>query len=68
MAVEDPGELQVTCDECGAEMQMATTSYCGSPNTFGVDEATLQEHGWTSEGDSTFCPKCSEEKANEEDE
>lgn len=61
MAVEDPGTLTVTCDECGEAMEMNTTEYAGGQATFGVDVDTLSEHGWSIAGSSTFCPKCSEE-------
>lgn len=59
MAVEDPGTLQVTCDECGEECEMATTEFAGSPKSFGVDSDTMAEHGWLDDGGSTYCPKCS---------
>lgn len=60
MAVEDPGELTVTCDQCGETMEMATTAYAGDGTTYGVDDDTLEENGWTRDGDATMCPECQE--------
>ncbi len=58
MAVEDPGELQVTCDECGEEASMPTTEYVGSPPSWGVDESTIAEHNWEVRDTEILCPKC----------
>lgn len=62
MAVEDPGTLQVVCDECGKEEDMDTTQYAGEPPTFGVSDETLEENGWTREGADTYCKKCSKKR------
>lgn len=61
MAVEDPGQLTVTCDRCDKSQDFDTTEYCGDPPSWGVDDSTLEEEGWTIEGSETFCPECSEE-------
>lgn len=66
MPVEDPGVLTVTCDDCEETAEMATTSYAGEPQTFGVDDDTLAEAEWTREGSATYCPTCSEQRSNED--
>lgn len=65
MAVEDPGMLTITCDECGDTDEVETTGYVGNPASWGVEDETLEEAGWTRIGDETFCPKCSKETENE---
>ena len=65
MAVEDPGTLTVTCDECGDTKEMDTTAYCGSPSSFGVDDTTLEENGWDEIDGMILCPKCIEEQEEE---
>lgn len=62
MSIEDPGELTVTCDDCGEDISAATTEYSdgegGTGGLFGVDSGNLESLGWLKIGDSTFCPKC----------
>lgn len=63
MSVEDPGELTVTCDECGNEtIDVATeqTSDAGLP-TFGIDREALTDAGWKIEGSDLICPDCQTE-------
>jgi hypothetical protein len=58
MAVEDPGELQVTCDDCGEDTMMDTTQYAGGIPSWGVDDSTIEANGWLLVETETFCPKC----------
>jgi hypothetical protein len=63
MSVQDPGTLQVQCDECMAEEDFDCTEFVGSPPSFGVSDETITDKGWTSDGDLHYCPKCSEANA-----
>lgn len=59
MGVEEPGVFTVTCDTCGKTEEMAATVY--ADNTFGVDDSTIREEGWTGDSEECYCPECSEE-------
>ncbi len=65
MAVEDPGTLLVTCDRCQVQTEMSTTEYKGHPPTWGVSDATFDEHGWFRSHDLTYCPQCEGERHEE---
>lgn len=57
--INDPGTLQVTCDECGEEQDMETTEYAGGEGpTWGVDESTIKQYEWTTDGSEHKCPEC----------
>ena len=65
MAVQCP-EFVVECDLCCECVTMEGTEYAGDPPTWGVDASTLEEYGWTKEGDETYCKECSGERKVEE--
>lgn len=65
MAVEDPGFLVVICDRCEESVGMETTTYAGSPDTWGVDDETLEAEGWTRQDGETYCPECSKSEESE---
>ena len=58
MAVEDPGTMTVTCDECGEQDEFETSEY--QHKCFSVSDTTLKEHGWKvlNNGAETYCPRC----------
>lgn len=58
MAVEDPGTLTVTCDECGEQDEFETTEFAGDPASFGVEDHSLEQKGWKRDGGTTFCKDC----------
>jgi hypothetical protein len=66
MGVQDPGSLTVQCDRCEREEEMDTTAYCGDPESFGVDDSTIQEKGWLKTAGEILCPDCAKEEADEE--
>jgi ssDNA-binding Zn-finger/Zn-ribbon topoisomerase 1 len=70
MAVEDPGTLTVTCDQCGKDTEMDTTTYGndGVTDTYGVDRQTMEDLGWDIQDGTILCPKCIKERNAEEEE
>lgn len=70
MAVEDPGSygsafdgtFTVVCDDCGEEADVPATEYAGDPSSWGVEDSSLLEIGWTRCGNTVYCPDCSDKE------
>jgi hypothetical protein len=58
MAVEPPSDFDVMCDGCEKIEPFAVTEYCGQPESWGVDDTTLQEQGWGRRDGEIFCADC----------
>lgn len=67
MAVNGPGTLSVECDGCGEEKDFDVTEFAGSPPSWGVDETTLEQDGWSTDDSETFCPACTKERTEGEE-
>ena len=65
MGVNDPWELEVECDNlsCGKTEMMESTEYVGGNlSMFGVDDKTIENHGWVVSGEEIYCSEaCKEE-------
>ena len=68
MAIEDPGTLTVTCDDCGETVEADTTQYAGGGVSFGVEDQTLKDLGWFVEHDQHYCPECAKKLGFDEGE
>lgn len=64
MGVHSPGQLTVQCDRCEREEDMDVTEYAGQPESWGVDDATVEENGWLLVGGEYLCPDCAEKEAD----
>ncbi len=62
MTIESPGTLTVECDGngCGDTIEVDVTEFAGQPQSWGLDDETIEAHGWTVDGQEHFCPSCSE--------
>jgi hypothetical protein len=70
MSINQYQEVDVECDDCGANKSFDCTPYCHYDGyTIGVDNETLQSAGWVQVGEDThYCESCKENHRDEIDE
>lgn len=62
MAIHDPGTLMAECDRCNRTEEFDTTEYAGTPESWGIDDSTLEQSLWSRRSGEVLCPDCGKEE------